>query len=268
MQNKHVPPPWWGKHSVPLDGVSYWRVGPLDVWISRTSKEWRIGTRTNEDPADSSLVVNRAEEMPAPAGDDISWHRFVFRNSPETIELTPALAPRPIVVRPEIPITLLPKESTTLYISTPLWIQFKLGQSDAKTYETPVFCPSDTWFGPSTTEGELCYAGRTRALLRLEDLDFMPHRASSACHVRNRAKSELAIDRLKLPMPNFSVFTASDGRLWTEAVTLDRREDGDLAELQLGKEPPRDVQPAKLLHGPRGKPEKGLLIRAFGGLFG
>jgi hypothetical protein len=69
-------------------------------------------------------------------------------------------------------------------------------------------------------------------------------------------------------MPNLSVYSAADGRLWTEAVTLERREDGDVAELQLAKGPPPEARSAKLLHGPRSKAEKGLLIRAFGGLFG
>lgn len=259
---------WWGKYSVPLDRASYWRTGPLDVWISRSLKEWRIGTKSHFDPTDPSLVINRAEEIPSLPDAGINWCRFAFRKTADTIELIPALAPRPLVVRPEIPIVLPPKEAATLHISSPLWIQFKLGQSDAKMFEAPVFRPSDTWFGPSTIEGELCYAVRTRARLRLEDLDLMPHRAYTACHIRNRANSELALDRLKLPTLNLSVFAATDGRLWTETVTLDRREDGDIAELQLGKEPPREVHPARLVRGPRSKPEKGLLIRAFGGLFG
>ena len=116
--------------------------------------------------------------------------------------------------------------------------------------------------------GEFCYAIRTRARLHLEDLDSSSKRLFSAFIIRNRADSELKIERLKLPVTNLSVFSAADGRLWTEVVTLNRREDGDFAELQVGKNPPKDVQPANLLTGPRSKPEKGLLIRSFGGLFG
>jgi len=259
---------WWGKFSIPMNEASYWRVGPLDVWISRSSKEWRIGIKPYDDPSDESLVVNRGGDISSLPDEGFSWLRFAFRNTNESVEIIPALAPRPLIVRPEIPIILPPKEATTLYISFPLWIQFKLGQSEAKMFETPIFRPSDTWFGPSNIEGELCYASRTRARLQLERLDLVPHRAYSACHIRNRAKSELALDRLKLPMPNLSIFAAGDKRLWTEAVTLERREDGDIAELQLGKEPPREVHPARQVRGPRSKPEKGLLFRAFGGLFG
>lgn len=260
-------PFWWGKYSIPMDRVAYWRIGPLEIWISRTEREWRIGTRGHGDVTDSALVVNRTEDIDLPSDQDVEWQRFGFRNAPEAIELIPALAPRPLVVRPETAFTLPPKEEATLYMSSPLWIQFKFGRSASQAFEKHIFRPSDTWFGPSTLVGELCYASRTRARLRLDELDVLPHRAHSALHIRNRATSELKIDRLKLAMPNLSVFAAA-GRLWTEAVTLNRQADGDFAELQLAKEPPAEVHPVKLLNGPRSKPEKGLLIRAFGGLFG
>jgi hypothetical protein len=269
MEQKTVPTSWWGKFSIALDTLTYWRVGPMEIWIARTAKEWRIGTRGHNELTDPSLVVNCVENVPSPtSADDVDWRRFGFRKTTETVELSPLLASRPLVVRPETTFVLPQKEEATLYISLPLWIQFELGQPASNVLEAVVFRPSDTWFGPSTMEGELCYASRTRARLRLEELDFVPHRALSAFFIRNHTKSKLKLDRLKLPMPNLSVYAAADGRLWTEMVTLSRREDGDLAELQLGKGPPPEVGPAELLHGPRVKPEKGLLIRAFGGLFG
>lgn len=269
MEQKTVPTPWWGKFSVALDTLTYWRIGPIEIWITRTAKEWRIGTRRHDELNDSSLVVNSVEEVPPPPSTgDVDWRRIGFRKTTEAIELAPLLAPRPLVVQPETTFVLPQKEEATVYVSSPLWMQIGLGQPASNVMETVIFQPSDTWFGPSTMEGELCYASRTRARLRPEELDFLPHRALSAFFIRNRTTSKLKLNRLKVPMPNLSVYAAADARLWTEVVTLDRRQDGDLAELQLGKGPPREVGPAELLHGPRVKPEKGLLIRAFGGLFG
>jgi hypothetical protein len=269
MEERAAPTPWWGKFSIPENTTAYWRVGPLEMWITRTAKEWRIGTVGHDDVTDPALVVNNLDESSQPQPNElVDWQRLGFRQTTETIVLIPLLAARPLVVKPETKFVLPQKEETTLYISSPLWIQFELGQPPSKVLEKVIFRPSDTWFGPSTMDGEICYASRTRARLRLEELDVLPHRAISAFHIKNRAKSKLVLDRLKLPMPNLSVYSAADGRLWTEAVTLDRREDGDLAELQLGKGPPPEVRPAGLLQGPRSKPEKGLLIRAFGELFG
>jgi hypothetical protein len=258
---------WWGKHSVVKDGAVYWRVGPLDIWLSYSKKEWRIGTRTHDDPADASLVINRREDSFPQSNEKIEWRRVGFKSAAQTIELVPALAERPLVVRPETLFIIPAKETATLYISSPLWIQFGLGQPVTNLFEIPVFRPSDTWFGSSTIEGELCYALRTRARMRPEDLDLLPHRAYTECHILNRAKSALTLERLRVPMRYLRLFAAADGRLWTETVTLERRESGDTAALQLGKAPPKAVHPAQPLTEPRGKPEKGGLIRAFSGIF-
>jgi hypothetical protein len=246
--------------------MSYWRVGPLEIWLQRTKREWRIGTRSNGDPGDSSLIVQQAADDPGLDRNTIEWLRVGFRGTRDTIELAPALAPRPLVVRPDIPFNLPQKEETTLFISSPLWIRIKLGQPGVDVLDIPVYQPSDTWFGPSTIEGELCFALRTRARLNMEQLDTVSHRVFSAIQIKNMGISILDLERLKLPMPNLSLFAAKDGRLWTETIKLNRREDGDLAELRLDKKPPAQVQPAELVSGPRGKAEKGVLIRAFGDL--
>jgi hypothetical protein len=269
MEQRANPVCWWGEFEIAEDATAYWHIGPLEIWVRRTAKEWLIGTNDRGEPSDGTLVAGVAQDQSQPPpGEEADWQRFGFRQTTDTIVLTPRLAPRPLVVKPETKFALPEKEEVTMFIGSPLWIQFELGEPPSNVLETAIARPSDTWFGPSTMTGELCYAGRTRARLRLDDLEVLPHRAVSSFRVRNQAKSALVLDRLKLPMPNLSVFTAADGRLWTETVTLERREDGDLAELMLGKGPPAEVQPAKRQSGPRSRPEKGLLIRAFGGLFG
>lgn len=268
MPEEPVSPKWWGKYSIPLNQVAYWRIGPLEIWIRRTDKEWRIGTRNHDLITDTTLVVNRDDGPELPEDEGIVWNRFGFRQTSDKLQVSPVLAPRALVVSPDTTFVLPQKEEAALHISTPVWVRFELGQPVSQVFEQVTFRPSDTWFGPSTMEGEFCFASRTRARLDLHSLDSLPHRVFSAFIIRNRAKSELKIDRLKLPMPNLSVFAAGSGRLWTEAVTLHRREDGDFAELQVGKGPPKEVQSPQLLSGPRSKPEKGLLIRSFGGLFG
>jgi hypothetical protein len=85
--------------------------------------------------------------------------------------------------------------------------------------------------------------------------------------VSNRAQTPLSVERLKLPLPNMSLFETADGQLWTETVTLHREQDGELAPLELGQTPPSHVEGASLLAGPREEPVRGSLIRAFGGVF-
>ena len=75
--------------------------------------------------------------------------------------------------------------------------------------------------------------------------------------MRNLADSNLSVERLKLPMPNMSLFASEDGQLWTETVTLQREQEGELASLQLGKKPPSTISKPRLVSGPREEPEQG-----------
>lgn len=258
---------WWGDHAIPEGGAGHWRIGPLDLWVYRSRHEWLVAS------ASSGVALDEAFSVDVPMVRDIpeeqpNAHRFGFRKTTGTLRLAPALADRPLVINPATPFSLLPDEELTIYVSSALWLKVKAGEPAHDLLDFPTYRPSDTWFGPSTREGELCYAGKTSARQQLKDLPIRAHRALSAVRVRNLADSVLSIERLKLPMPNMSVFASEDGVLWTETVTLQREQEGELASLQLGKKPPSAIGNPRLVSGPRVRPTKGLLIRAFGGLIG
>jgi len=160
-------------------------------------------------------------------------------------------------------------EETTLFVSTPLWLRLeveKLGQ----LLEVPSQQLSDTWFGPSTLVGELCYASHAAVGVDLKDVTFEPHRAVTPLRVRNLADSPLHLERIKLPVRYLAVYKSgkpSDSRLWTQTVTLEREADGDLAGLQLGKGAPREAGKTERLSAPRQRADKNLVVRAFSKLF-
>jgi len=266
-ESKAEKPFWWGKYTIPEDEAGHWRIGPLDLWVYRSRHEWRIASENSDDPLDGGLLVQvpLAKDL---SEDQPNAHRFGFRKTKGTLLLVPTLADRSIVINPATPFSLLPDEELTIYVSTALWVKIRAGEPPHDLLEIPTYRPSDTWFGPSTREGELCYAGKTGARQQLENLPIRPHRALSAVRVRNLANSNLSVERLKLPMPHMSLFAAGGGQLWTETVTLQREQDGELAALQLGKKPPSMITKPSLISGPREQPTKGLLIRAFGGLIG
>jgi hypothetical protein len=58
------------------------------------------------------------------------------------------------------------------------------------------------------------------------------------------------------------------GELWTESVTLVRRDDGELAALELSRQAPAHLPQPRRLTEPRWLPDRGRLLRAFGGLIG
>ena len=116
------------------------------------------------------------------------------------IALTPALADRPVVARPEKPFCLPAGAEAVVYVSSPLWVVLSTAQ-DLKLAEIPIVRPSDTWLGPSTREGELCYASRTFLRLSLDNLPRRPHRATSMVRILNHADTALPLRALKLPAP-------------------------------------------------------------------
>jgi hypothetical protein len=255
---------WYGSTEVELEAAGTWRIGPYQLWACRSEHEWRIATFRETDSMTNLCHI----EAPSPGREppaDAELHRFGFSSSPATITLRPLLADRPVVVSPESPLMLPAAEEITLYVSTPAWIQVVIGDSDA-VLEEPLHRPTDTWFGPSTMRGELCYAVRTSARLQLESLPVRPHRVVSAVRIANRGKTNLSFERVKIPMLQMSVYGTPTGQLWTETITLDRYQDQGEASVRLGSGPPSQAADASRLHGPRSVIERGLLTSAFSGL--
>lgn len=269
--------PWWG--ACPLDdgAAARWRLGPLAVYAARRQQEWRVVYETVGDWLDQSLEVARpcaVDELPD-APDAI---RFGFLRAPDAIHLTPVLADRSVVLRPERTLLIPPGEGIDVYVSTPLWLRVSFGtperprkspagEGDGVAHEVPIYRPSDTWFGPSTIEGELCYASRTRAFLSLSEVQTYPHRARTVVHVKNRAVDVLRLERLNVPVRHLSLFAAEDRSLWTERVTLTRDEDGGLAAMRVSVGAPVEALGAVRVTEPRDRAETNVVVRAFEAFF-
>jgi hypothetical protein len=195
---------------------------------------------------------------------DIS--RFVIRKTSDKLTVLPALADRSIVSRPYTPFSVPTGENATIFLSTPLWVSFSYGRPLRKLYEFPLQRPSDTWFGNSTIEGEICYASRTYGRLNLENLTGHLYRAITQVQIQNKSNTPLLIERINVPVPFLSLFYAKDNLLWTETVSLVHNRETSLAEFQIQKKPPPITKSPKLISKPRQDPQKSMLIRAFSAL--
>lgn len=263
---------WWGEFRLDLGEVKRWHVGPTGLWIQRREHEWRLWHQQQNDPLAADLdVASTSSEEDVPEG--ATPHRFTFGRGVATVSLTPALADRAVIAKPESPFFVPSGESVTLFVSTPAWIVLQFGSPPKRLMEIPAFRASDTWFGSSTLEGELAYATRTSGRLSLAELPLRPHRAVTPVRIRNRAADALFLERLKVPVTYLSLFRdlRGDGaaHLWTEAVTLVRDESGDLAGLQIGRGAPDEAGDtrASKVAGPRQQAETNLVLRAFSKLF-
>ena len=264
---------WWGEFPAGIGELRRWRIGPATLWAERLEHEWRVWRDQSEDFLEGGVEVAVAAE-PDEIPHKAVAHRFTFERSVHSLGLQPLLADRPVIVKPESPLFVPSGESITLYVSTPIWIVLQFGRPPRRLVEFPCFRPSDTWFGPSTREGELCYAARTAGRLSLDELPVRPHRALTPVRIRNRASDALLLERLKVPVMYLSMFRSAapggNGQLWTEPVTLVREATGDLADVQLGRTAPTEAggSRADTVAERRQQPEANLALRAFARLFG
>lgn len=260
-------PHWWGSFTFSLEQNIQWRIGPLTLIVRYRDGEWHIGhhrTETFED-LDVTWEVQSTDQLPDTLDNN---SRYIFSQTVKQMIVTPRLADRPIISRPRIPFNLTAGEEVTLYVSSLLWLELALGTSPStKLEEVAIQRPSDTWFGPSTLEGELCYASATHCRINLAELPQRAHRAITPVRIRNQADTTLTIERLNLPAPLLSIYACADGQLWTPRVTLTRGKDGDMAELLVDNKAPEEAKSPELVSRPRTTANVGVLIRAFNAVF-
>lgn len=256
---------WWGDFSIGTGESVLWDLGAVRFAVQRQELEWRIACRDRPGGEQPDWQVSHLHEI----AEDFEehWERYVSGNTDMPLHIVPALADRPVVSRPSPPFTLFPGEEVRIYLSTPLWVQITTSDKGTMLKEFPLLPLSDTWFGPSTREGDLCYATRTHARLELNATPLHVYRATTSLWLRNRASSSLVLERLNLPVTYLGLFHNGEGELWTEAIELLRDEDSDTAELKITPGSPEEIKAAQRISEPRAKSETGLLVRAFGSLF-
>jgi hypothetical protein len=260
---------WWGEFQLELGACRYWRIGPLSLWVTRLEREWQVAHRWSDDPLDSTYEPARAD-VEIPAG--IERRRYLFVDGGKRLSLTPRVADRPVVARPEQPLIIPAGESATLYVASPVWVELgvfgdgRRANSPGRAFaELPTWRMSSTWFGESTLEGTLCYATRSRAILEPEPT--RGPRIVTSVELRNACDTALRVQRLALPLPQMSVFCDDQDELWTEATRVDH----DLAVVspaQIESSPPSQAGPTTLVSRARQDRQQNVLARALAAAFG
>ncbi|MDH3674939.1 MAG: hypothetical protein OES12_05540 [Anaerolineae bacterium] len=267
-QDNQLQSTWWGRFSFDSGQTAHWEIGPLKLAIQRLPNEWQLAYEQDEvTDAETTAWVHHPITESIDRLNYVNVERYVLGQTSETLQITPILADRPIVTRPVNPLYVPAGEETTIFVSSPLWLRVEVGDPAKAIQELPIARPSDTWFGPSTMEGELCYASRTKARLNLANIDLPAHRAITAVIIENRASTQLTVERFELPVPYLSLFECDRGVLWTEAVTMERTRDTEMATFQVITGPPEEAKLGTLLSEPRWPPDPKMSIHAFSKLF-
>jgi len=259
-----MPSAFWSELTIPHGRAVRIRLGPLVVTVARLENEWRV-TREVLQGNDSDVLIqeNVVIEEPAPKA---NVTRYATASKTERFRIVPVLPDRSVLTRPDHPISILPRTEVRLYVGSPLWIRLLQGADDPLG-ELPASPPKEAWVGSSTGGGELCYATRTYGRLRLDDMALRPHRVMTSVAINNGSGEPFVCDHVSLPVRRLSVFASSEGRLWTEPISLDRSADEEFAKLDVSSGPPEEAHGATLLSGPRDESQRGGRFRAFAALF-
>jgi hypothetical protein len=258
---RRAPAPWWGRFEIPDGQAGRWRIGPFTLSAHWRPPEWRVARESAGDLLDDVVAVD------CPADPDAVEPRGeLVRIAPATprgvLAITPKLADRPVVARPETTFRLLPGAQIDLFVSTPVWLEVGIGEPPQTILDEASWRLSDTWFGAVTGPGELCYAIHTAARLRLENLPVLPHRAVTKVRLENRAGETVSLERLNLPFPHLSLYADAGGHLWTQVVSVRLEAADKLAEVDLGEGPPGEAREPKRVAGPRLVVHRNILVRA------
>ncbi len=175
------------------------------------------------------------------------------------------LSTRPIVARPNQPIHLPTGESVTLYVGTSLW--FTLRREKDTLIDIPVTRLSDTWFGPDTRHGEICYACETHARLSMEGVRVNAFKAITPIDIQNESGKSIVIDRINLPV-NYMTLFRDDHRHWTSTLTIKRRKTEASSQIHVAESPPTAASNPVLVAEPRNNLPDGILDKAMSLLLG
>lgn len=256
----------WGAFEVPVGKMGRWKFGPLTLHALRLAHEWRLAHEFDEDPLHGAIDA----QVPCPLHDLLGTEtvrRFGVSNPSCRIAMSPLLADRSVVARPEHPFVVPPGEASIVYVSSPLWVRVSYGTDDGLLVEIPTYRPSDTWFGPPNRAGELAYSTRTFCRTSVEELPRRPHRAFTRVIIENRTPLPLDFASVSLPMPRFALYKDKNGAFWTQDVGLLRNTGDEFAALRLDAKIPGAAPTAKLVTRARQISESNMMVRAFSSLF-
>jgi hypothetical protein len=267
------PSSWWGRHTTLSDRTDFWQIGPLKMWLQsspyRMNIRWSYGGdfldgHVRSVPGSKDLQGNSID---TPFDSQSITCAYGLNNQGEVI-LSPTLPDRAVVVRLSEAMSVLPGEEVTFYMIVPLWLRLELSEGAKLLHEIPTFRLSDTWFGPMSNLGSLCYANSSVLYLDLRQVPLRPHCVITAITVRNLGVDSLKLERLNIPFPRLSLFYSQRTGFWTDKLTLERRDDNEMASLKLDRQPPAEASPTQFVTGPRQSgAESSSVVRAFSAIF-
>ncbi len=257
---------WWGRQQWQLDETLAWNLAELHLSVTRFAQEWQLrivqSTRISEEQKHWQFHGHSAPlDLPG-----MELRRHISGDTHDSLQLLPALADRPVVVRPAYPIYIGAQVSVLLHISTPVWVMLRQDESGPSLLDIPITRPTDSWLGANTREGEICYATRVFGRLHLHEISLHPFRAVTPVRILNDSDAAFPLERLAVPVQLLPLHISEAGRLWTPTLNLRCHASSQHAEIHVARDVDAMAGPTTLLTPPRTPLGGGNLIRALDSL--
>jgi hypothetical protein len=247
----------WTPHTIGQGQTLDLCLGSLRLWIHRREKEWRIAHETEPESAER-CSVSVTDEPFAPGRD---WTRWILEDHIEQIELKPQLPDRPLIVRPEMPMCLMPKQSIQLFVGIPIWLAITFNAKHGQVIEIPTASLSNSWFG-SFTAGELCYALKTTARVNMHSLSPSAQRVVFPLEIRNTSPEKLKFERLCIRPQYLNIFQGKT-RLWTSKGRVSYRGEDHWSRIVYSSNAPEFDQAGPPIGQAREAMQRGAFLKTF-----
>jgi hypothetical protein len=223
----------WDEIEIPQKTCVAWHFPSRSIWVERVESEWHVLSL----PGDPSLAEARSGPVVrARKPTSSQWRHYLHRET-GAVRPAPVLPDRPVVVRPDRWLTLLPGQSTVFFLELPLWFRLSTtGPHAARVFEEPLGVLTRTWFGDAIT-GELCWGLATRLHHSLESVDLQAARAVCPLTIENDSDTDLVFEKICLHVENLSLYRGPH-RLWTNSLRAVFKGPDQATQIEISPEPP------------------------------
>ncbi len=249
----------WGDIIVEDTKCLHIEFGPLDLRIKNSDfeGEWVIGVDYSSKTRSERLNVISEEQHPV----GLKWQRWISGDNEPIINLKPAMPDRPVIIRPEISVTILPGQLCTLFMEIPVFVKISAGKDNLDLCEVPSVILSNSWLG-SQIEGTQCYSIRTPAQKSHEAAGKYPNQVICPIEVKNRSDEKLNFDHLCVQVEYLDIYQG-DNHMWSNLGRVSYRGEEKWSSIVFSSNEPQYDNAKKIIGKARKQVKNNLLLKSF-----
>ena len=248
----------WQKYKIEEKKIYSGRIGKSRFWVIRSNKIWQMAKSLTDETGNDTEVPVVINALP----ESVDWsHQIADKHN--TLQILPSTPDRPIVVKPQKVLSILPGMNLDLYVYIPVWVQFYASsvKQENLLFEFPSTELSSTWFGVPD-EGELAYTYPDDFYFELEKKKFASDSILCPLRIRNDNAAILNFQRLSIPVEQLNVYW-NQQILCTNEVKVNFKGEEKPNEINISSSSPSLFEGLKQINSARVSTSKNILKKSF-----